>query len=277
MLRGALRSTSSSTWDSAVDVPVLVDSGAGGNYLLVCDTDADSLIHSSGALFTPSKSSGPVKSVSLADGSRRTISKSVDVTIGIYPVGSCGRESLVGQQQSAGALGSDYQRLDLCYDRRRMCLPYWYNTIKFLLANAGLVEPENLNPLAEIQPGDLATLTHYGKNSITTSFRKRELKFLRVTPTLTPAASISLGPYPLRSVTGFTYTLGFDKTGPDALDWRVELDRFFRNTGLMDYDKFYPSAPSQEWDLTVLTYTSGHSIVTNFQEEKVELKRVARN
>ncbi|KAF4713799.1 hypothetical protein FOZ63_014602, partial [Perkinsus olseni] len=48
------------------------------------------------ALFTPSKSSSPVQSVSLADGSRRTISKSVEVTIGIYPVGSCGRESLVG-------------------------------------------------------------------------------------------------------------------------------------------------------------------------------------
>ncbi|KAF4688014.1 hypothetical protein FOZ60_003237 [Perkinsus olseni] len=202
-------------------------------------------------------------------------------------------------------------------DHSHLSFDDWYNTIKFLLANAGLVEPENLNPLAEIQPGDLATLTHYGKNSITTSFRKRELRFLRVTPTLTPgeyvyegplftmtydvnedhevtfsiyvpepplrrgdipqAASISLGPYPLRSVTGFTYTLGFDKAGPDALDWRVELDRFFRNTGLMDYDESYPSAPSQEWDLTVVTYTSGHSIVTNFQEEKVEFKRVTRN
>ncbi|KAF4683065.1 hypothetical protein FOZ62_004902 [Perkinsus olseni] len=193
----------------------------------------------------------------------------------------------------------------------------WYNTIKFLLANAGLVEPENLNPLAEIQPGDLATLTYYGKNSITTSFRKRELRFMRVMPTLTPgeyvyegplftitydvnkdhevkfsiyvpvpplhrgdipqAASISLGPYPLRSATGFTYYLDFGKPGPGGYHWRVELDRFLRNTGLMGSDKVYPSAPSQEWDLTVLTYTSGHSIVTNFQEEKVEFKRVARN
>ncbi|KAF4688018.1 hypothetical protein FOZ60_003241 [Perkinsus olseni] len=169
-------------------------------------------------------------------------------------------------------------------DHSHLSFDDWYNTIKFLLANAGLVEPENLNPLAEIQPGDLATLTYYGKNSITTSFRERELRFLRVTPTLTPgegdipqAASISLGPYPLRSATGFTYYLDFGKPGPGGYHWRVELDRFLRNTGLMGSDKVYPSAPSQEWDLTVLTYTSGHSIVTNFQEEKVEFKRVARN
>ncbi|KAF4658242.1 hypothetical protein FOL46_007054, partial [Perkinsus olseni] len=86
---------------------------------------------------------------------------------------------------------------------------------------------------------------------------------------------LSLGPYPLRSATGFTYSLDFDEAGTDALHWRVELDRFLRNTGLMDHDEVYPSDPSQDWDLTVLTYQSGDSISTNFQNAKIEFKRVA--
>ncbi|EER07804.1 hypothetical protein Pmar_PMAR022011 [Perkinsus marinus ATCC 50983] len=198
-------------------------------------------------------------------------------------------------------------------DEHSMGFDDWYNRIKFLLAHAHLVEPEDLNPLAEIQPGDLVTLTYHGKNSITTSFRKRELRFMRVMSTLPPGkyvykgplfsmtydvnmdhevafsiyvpkpphhrgdipkpASISLGPYFLRSATGFTYYLDFGKPGPGGNHWRVELDRFLRNTGLMESDKVYPSDPSQEWDLTVLTSTS--TITTNFQKKRIEFKRVA--
>ncbi|EER01130.1 hypothetical protein Pmar_PMAR001450 [Perkinsus marinus ATCC 50983] len=86
-------------------------------------------------------------------------------------------------------------------------------------------------------------------------------------------ASISLGPYFLRSATGFTYYLDFGKPGPGGYHWRVELDRFLRNTGLMESDKVYPSDPSQEWDLTVLTSTS--TITTNFQKKRIEFKKVA--
>ncbi|KAF4651801.1 hypothetical protein FOL47_000175, partial [Perkinsus chesapeaki] len=57
-----------------------------------------------GALFTPSKGISPVQSVSLADGSRRTISKSVDVTIGVYPVSCNDPGSIVGQRRCLLAL-----------------------------------------------------------------------------------------------------------------------------------------------------------------------------
>ncbi|KAF4687655.1 hypothetical protein FOZ60_003624 [Perkinsus olseni] len=89
---------------------------------------------------------------------------------------------------------------------------------------------------------------------------------------ITPSAGLTLGPYPLRTVEGFSYTVVFGnrEEADDGLHTRLET--FLRYSGVLEPGDTFISG-----DLTTLNYTSADSFVVNLRGQHVLFIREGRN
>ncbi|KAF4682274.1 hypothetical protein FOZ63_002666 [Perkinsus olseni] len=79
------------------------------------------------------------------------------------------------------------------------------------------------------------------------------------------------GPYALRKVTNFTYTIDFEASGITSAYWQQSVENFLRSTGVLESDEtYYPG------DLATLHYTGGDELFVNLGGEEIHLMRVGR-
>ncbi|KAF4753576.1 hypothetical protein FOZ63_017550 [Perkinsus olseni] len=86
----------------------------------------------------------------------------------------------------------------------------------------------------------------------------------------------NLGPYPLRKVEDFIYTIDFENSGITSDDWHESVENFLRSVGVLDLEDPFDHERDQPPPLATLHYTSGDDFFVNLGEEELLCMRVGR-
>ncbi|KAF4654349.1 hypothetical protein FOZ61_008327 [Perkinsus olseni] len=86
----------------------------------------------------------------------------------------------------------------------------------------------------------------------------------------------NLGPYPLRKVENFIYTIDFENSGITSDDWHDSVENFLRSVGVLDLEEPFDHERDQPPPLATLHYTSGDDFFVNLGEEELLCMRAQR-